>query len=90
MAPGFFFTDGSGGPLTSYPDQRRVAYGFVRVLPDGRRGVLMTPEGAPVLQAVVGALPGPKQTVPRGELMALLRVLQLVDPVEGKVTHCGG
>ena len=45
--------------------------------------------GAPVLQAVVGALPGPKQTVPRGELMALLRVLQLVDPVEGKVTIVG-
>ena len=57
-----FYSDGSGGPDSSDPFIRRCGWGFVGLA----NGHIVFGQG--------GGLVGPKQTVPRAELFALLQI----------------
>ena len=65
--PGEYFTDGSGGELTSYPLVRRCGVGIACLGP-----------GLEFAWGCYGALSGEQQTVPRAELAAALIVLEQV------------
>ena len=60
--------DGSGGRFSRNARLRRCGYAFVLFSSDGR-----------VLLSLQEPLPGPKQTVPRAELSALIEVLNHTD-----------
>ena len=65
ITSGIYYGDASGGENTSYPEIRRVGCAFVKINDEG--------------DLVYGAhfpLPGPIQTVPRGELFVVLELVK--------------
>ena len=67
----FFATDGSGGASSSCPRARRCGFALVALRVRGGQVEL--------LYAAWGSLPGRRQTVPRAELHALTKLLQVAD-----------
>ena len=63
----FVFTDGSGGSNSRDPRKRRVGFGFAAF----EHASILSLSPYPVA-AGFGTLPGPKQTVPRAELYAII------------------
>ena len=65
---GVYYGDGSGGVHHKYPKLRRC----------GSAVCSLTLEGVPA-QVAYSRLPGPQQTVPRSELVALIMLLSMAD-----------
>ena len=75
---GRFYLDGSGGRATSDRRRRRAGWAAVNITPEEW--------GMPQLhQVLFGPLGGPKQTVPRAELTAAIRVLDNISGEPGLV-----
>ena len=82
--PGVYFTDASGGARSARRLLRRV--GFAAVMLDGSG---LDASGRPVVaaKAFLGAgLAGRRQTVNRGELQAIISVLEKIDPQDQQQT----
>ena len=78
-SPGRYYTDASGGEHSSDPRLRRVAYGVFRL---DRFDMALEQK----MVALGGALPGDRQTVNRGELLAVVAALGRIQPVPGVST----
>ena len=81
--PGHYFTDGSGGRRGADCRLRRVGYAAVALADTSEWAAPHLPRASVVL---VGKLPGDPQTVNRGELSAVVRLLQRVEPEDGTDT----
>ena len=73
--PGVYYTDSSGGPFSSYPLLRRCGCGVAVIDMDYD---YETPDPAPFCWGAFFALPGAVQTVPRGELFAIVVVVERI------------
>ena len=73
---GLYYTDCSGGEHSSFPTLRRCGIGIAKLTPNVRIALQQPIEGAElsdVLQfGAFGALPGTRQSAPRGELYSIL------------------
>ena len=86
--PGLYYSDASGGPFSAYPEVRRIAYGAMR-MNDPNGDCMYNWQQSGSLVAFVGALPWEKQTVPRGELAAVVRLLTRTRSGTGIDTRIG-
>ena len=70
---GVYFTDGSGGPYSSYPSIRRCGVGICVI---DMNADFHNPDADPLIWGAYLALPGPLQTVPRSELYAVMVIVE--------------
>eukprot|EP00972_Heterocapsa_arctica_P035838 5271107-Heterocapsa_arctica.AAC.1 len=83
-APGAYFTDASGGRLARDNLLRRVGFAAIQL-----QVALLDPQGRLVCEPqrfLGGPLAGPRQTVNRGELQAVISLLQHICPSVGDWT----
>ena len=69
---GTLYGDASGGKYSSYQALRRVGCGLVMLTPDS-----VCKNSSKLLAAINCNLPGPVQTIPRGELYCILIAVTL-------------
>ena len=82
--PGHFYTDCSGGPFSSFPPIRRAGFGIAVIREDDH--LYRAEQWDVFLWGAYGPVPGLSQTVPRGELYAILAVVERVKPGETTVS----